>query len=135
MRLHLLKIFTRNVLIHFPCDVKSAKYTYNKNAIINHNISLNDRHIDYFNELFKQCSIYESQTLIFLQNLNRVKEISSKKKHIQVLFQKPLCEGQIGHWLCAYYDVECIYVYDSLNCGYLNKDNEKFLRKFVTVQP
>ncbi|KAJ8674464.1 hypothetical protein QAD02_005726 [Eretmocerus hayati] len=90
---------------------------------------LEDIHIDYFNRLMIQFfpTFQPIQTWQFQHNLYET--IPQTKRHLQILYSTPLPTSQIGHWICTYYDLNTLYLYDSLNSSKLHHDFERYLRK------
>lgn len=116
MRSHLIKILKNNQIKHFPCATKKipqqllSRYireynSHNRKKILNGD-PLNDNHILYFNNIVKNCSYYNPQETALLDVLHRIEEISPNQKQIQILFQKPPPGGEIGRWVCSYYDTK-----------------------------
>ena len=82
---------------------------------------LKEIHIGYFYSLLRNCSNYDRRSSldIFVVEPYAIEPISEKDDyHKQILFS---CSDfydfktfDIGHWVCTYFDIKCIYVYDSL---------------------
>lgn len=86
----------------FPYD-KSARYSHTY---------LSDEHIDYFLNLVSFYTQYQRISPLNVANPARCrKKISEFQRHIQIInITKPY-----KHWVTIYYDLNRIFIYDSLN--------------------
>jgi len=85
-------------------------------------------HMDYFNQLSKNCSNYrsvESRQLFFPDH---IKPILKNMGHIQILFSTN------NH--CVVIIIEKnLFIYDSLNLKKWHNNHEKFLRRLFPTYP
>ncbi|KAL7291618.1 hypothetical protein TKK_0014656 [Trichogramma kaykai] len=83
--------------------------------LITNNDFIEDIHIDFFHGLLSNCSPNFAMNDMWSHQFLEISEIPQNKRHIEILFKKPLFENGIGHWVCSYYDCDTISIYDSLN--------------------
>jgi len=98
-----------------PDDFQITELTESDLEIIKQNNGyLEDIHIDIFHEILKKKrKEFSPQSVLYIQNLRRIKPITRGTPNLQILFD-PGC-GDIGHWICTYFDGNINHVYDSLN--------------------
>jgi len=91
---------------------------------------LEDIHIDYFNLLLKSCSEYRPRESWKIQCPDRIEPVPKNQKHIQILHScSDIVTNLDGHWVCSYYDIKMIYIYDSLNMKRLHAHHKIYLEK------
>ena len=134
MRLHLLNILVNFNLYHFPCQFKivpfswiPSSFKWSRSNIIE-NDCLTDNDINFFLKLLEKSSFYQPVDTLLLNKLRRIPENPIDRKHLQILYNRPLV-GKVGHWICCYYDTENLTIYDSLNSKRLKRDHRIFLEK------
>ena len=100
-------------------------------------VCLTSEHINLFGDLINlQFSHYQHQNTMFLQFPHRIKEIQKEKSNLKILYSGPTESSKyIGHWICTYYDGTKINIYDSMNSGILNNQQNLFLNKLYPWKP
>ncbi|XP_043481310.1 uncharacterized protein LOC122510603 [Leptopilina heterotoma] len=95
---------------------------------------LNDNHITKFEKLLRRESnlAFNMQSTLYLITPEFIIPIDKNQKHIQILFSGACKSGQ---WICTYYDGLRLYIYNSLNKGYLNEDQKKYLLRLYPFKP
>ena len=93
---------------------------------------LTDKHIEKFHDMLRTNSEFDPRSTLYNQRIERIREHPRDKPHLQLLHS---CENHRclncvgGHWICCYYDMDAIFIYDSLNNKKLHRVTETFLRK------
>jgi len=84
-------------------------------------------HMDIFHEILKKKrKEFSPQSVLYIQNLRRIKLITRETPNLQILFDHGY--GDIGHWICTYFDGNINHIYDSLNRNSLSAQQEQYLK-------
>ena len=75
-----------------------------------------------FTSMVQNLTTFLPYLTLYRQRLERILPVPKKIKHIQILHSP-------GHWICTYYDTNCLYIYDSLNNKTLHESHILFLRR------
>lgn len=116
--------------IELNVDLSDADYK----RIVTNGCMLNDNHIYEFQKLLKRTSNngFNVQSTLYVHILDFITPIDKNKKHIQILFSG---SEDRGHWICSYYDKIWLYIYDSLNRGFLVEDEIEYLLRLYPFKP
>ena len=83
--------------------------------------------MDIFHEILKKKrKEFSPQSVLYIQNLRRIKLITRETPNLQILLDHGY--GDIGHWICTYFDGNNNHIYDSLNRNSLSAQQEQYLK-------
>lgn len=94
-----------------------------KRTITDSGAWLTDLHMSQFAYLLKSCTQYSPRETWRIQMPSTIEPVCPTDKHIQILHSAE------QHWVCAYYDSQSIFIYDSFNSKRLYRTHETYLRK------
>ncbi|KYM98806.1 hypothetical protein ALC62_10474 [Cyphomyrmex costatus] len=83
--------------------------------------------MDLFQQLLTSCSNYKPVETWRIQLLDTIQSVPKDTKHIQILHSSS--NPSDGHWVCSFYDIKNIYIYDSLNNKSLHVQHKQFLER------
>lgn len=89
--------------------------------------------MDYFAQLLQNCSDYKPVETWRIQCPDTIHSLSENRKHIQILHSSASLLD--GHWVCRFYDMKNIFIYDSLNNKRMHKHHEIFLKRLFSTYP
>ena len=88
---------------------------------------LTDMHMEHFGHLLQNCSEFRPVETWRVQCLDTIQPMPIDKKHIQILHSSS--SPFDGHWVCSYYNMKHIFIYDSLNSKKFHEHHKKFLTR------
>ena len=88
--------------------------------LIKNNKELEETHLLFFNYILKKNTNYRPQALSIYEKPECIVPASPDKDYIQLLYSD-------YHFVCCYYNMKDLIIYDSLNRGYLSKNHQIYL--------
>lgn len=88
--------------------------------LIKQNKELEETHILFFNYILKKNTHYRPQAVSLFEDPECIIPASPDEDYIQILYSD-------FHFVCCYYNMKNIFIYDSLNRGYLSENQRIYL--------